>query len=219
MPPPSDVFPATGLLSAAVEYPSGIELFHVGEPVRTLYFIEQGVIKLTSYGIAGRDVLVGLRESGWLLGAAETILSQSHWATATTMGHCTLRQVSSRDLLSAAIEQNLSAWIARMIAREAVENIRRISSLSGSGAERLSSFIEQWLRAVRTIALPDGGIRSAVPLTVEEIAQAVCLGREHVTRLLVALEAAGEIRRDRGWIVILRGSHLYTVDSSSAAKS
>jgi CRP-like cAMP-binding protein len=41
-----------------------------------------------------------------------------------------------------------------------------------------------------------------VAMTVEDIAEAICLGREHVSRLMSELESTGTIRRARGWILI-----------------
>ena len=58
--------------------PAGTGLFRQGDRVRALYLIEAGLVKLIRSERAGRDVLVGLRTSGWLLGTAAGILGVVH---------------------------------------------------------------------------------------------------------------------------------------------
>jgi CRP-like cAMP-binding protein len=81
------------------EYSPGTTLFRQGEPVRTLYLIEDGFVKLTRAEESGHDVLIGVRSPGWLLGAASALLERPHPITAETVSACTLRRLATSDYL------------------------------------------------------------------------------------------------------------------------
>lgn len=87
-------------LPAAQVYPAGTKLFQQGSPVRDVYFIEQGLVKLTLLDPGGREVSVGLRLPGWIIGAAGTVIQKSHLVTGITLSDCRLRRVSSQGLPS-----------------------------------------------------------------------------------------------------------------------
>lgn len=82
-------------LPAAQAYAAGTKLFQQGSPVRDVYFIEQGLVKLTHLEPDGCEVNVGLRLPGWIIAAAGAVIQRSHLVTGTTLSQCRLRRVSS----------------------------------------------------------------------------------------------------------------------------
>jgi len=59
----------------------------------------------------------------------------------------------------------------------------------------------------RIYGLPaEAGLRIPVPLTVQMLADKVGCSRQWASRLLGELEAAGKLRRNRGWITLTDGT-------------
>jgi CRP-like cAMP-binding protein len=205
---PLDAWPDDLQLTEPASYPAGIELFSVGQPIRALHLIEEGVVKVTASACQGRVALIGFRGHGWLLGLSTVISSRCYDTAALTIAPSIVRQISPIALEKAWHQSRaVTEWLLRMLARESIANAERISGLVGGGSERIEMFLAELAR-MGTSKLSDGSLRLHVPLTVEEIGQAVCLGREHVSRLISSLEKEGVIRRDKGWILIPTESRL-----------
>ncbi|MCA1616908.1 MAG: Crp/Fnr family transcriptional regulator, partial [Acidobacteria bacterium] len=77
-------------LGSPQAYPVAMELFQQGAPAREVYFIERGVIKLVYLNQDGKSGIIGLRSSGWPLGACAAILQEIHPITAVTLTPCRL---------------------------------------------------------------------------------------------------------------------------------
>src|SRR6185503_8441385 len=71
-------------LSPCQKYPPGVELFAQGARAQHIYFIERGLVKLTSLCENGREVVVCLRSEDQMIGTSSVILQQSYSLQATT---------------------------------------------------------------------------------------------------------------------------------------
>lgn len=76
-------------------YPVGTVLVHQGMPAREVLLLERGMVKLVAMGEQGRPVIVGMRASGWLIGAAAVLLGQPYAATAETVTECAIRHLEA----------------------------------------------------------------------------------------------------------------------------
>lgn len=190
------------------EYPRGTVLFRQGGRVKALYLVGGGVVKLTRSEASGRDVIVGLRTTGWLLGSAAAILEIPHPVTAETVGACDLRQIPSADFIAISRVGPVAEWLLRMQARETYD---QVTSLGSFGALHPRQRLEQVLVKLGRAGVDtrsDGSLRLKVLLRQHELAQAIGVTREHVGRLLAELQRQGVIRRAAGWVLIPKGSPL-----------
>src|SRR6266566_2305133 len=71
-----DVLRKTCSSAVTVEYAPRTLLFPQGILADSVFFLISGLVKLTHIVSNGRELIVGLRRSGWLLGATAAILNQ-----------------------------------------------------------------------------------------------------------------------------------------------
>lgn len=175
-----------------------------GAPVRSLYFICSGYIKLFSNSLDGRTVILRFAGPGELLGLNE-LMSQA----ASTGPACF--EVSAEAMESArvmelsvpAFRQMLAEYpeaslrVGQQLAREchAAHQRIRLLGLSRTVVERVAGYLLD-AQAHR---------QPAARVTHEEIAQCLGLSRESVCRALAALRQAGAVRVEVGrWQVVDR---------------
>src|SRR5437867_819271 len=65
-------------------YPTGVELFHQGNPAVDVYFVEDGFIKLIRAEESGHQIILDLRFRESLVGAAAAIQNRFHPFSAVT---------------------------------------------------------------------------------------------------------------------------------------
>lgn len=184
----ADRWPEERAMGPPNSYPAGTGLFRQGDRVRALYLIEAGLVKLIRSERAGRDVLVGLRTSGWLLGTAAGILGVVHPVSAETLGVCELRQISVANLVLLAREAPVSSWLHRMLSRELHEEIALLGQFGAMAPRRRLERILARLAKDGGETREDGSVRLMISLKQHELAQAIGATREHVGRLLARLE-------------------------------
>jgi CRP/FNR family transcriptional regulator len=166
-------------------------------------------VKLTRSEPSGRQVLVGLRAPGWLLGAAAAPLGLPHPITAETVTTCALRQLAKGDYLT-LLETNIrvSHWVQRMQARQTYEQIVLLGTLGAlSPRQRLEQFLVHQIPS-GSVALVPGLVQLTLPLLQQELAQAIGVSPEHLSRLLKQLDVEGLIVRRKGRLQIPNDSVL-----------
>src|SRR5712672_1345121 len=86
-------------------YPVHVQLFTQGEVAECVYLISSGIVKLSCVEASGKEVIVGLRCSGWLLGATQIILNEVYPVTAATLSECQLVTISRPEFVKALSTQ------------------------------------------------------------------------------------------------------------------
>ena len=184
-------------------YPIATELFQQGTLAQEVYFIEKGAIKLVHVNPNGKEVIIGLRSSGWLLGAPEVILNQPHPATAVTLTRCYLNRVASETFrLLAKHNTSLSAYLHQVYSREVFEQMMRIAERECCTARQRLEILLKRLIPELDERDPEKEIWLQVPLKHSEIARLISVTPEHFSRLLKQMEQDGLIGRKGGWLVV-----------------
>jgi CRP/FNR family transcriptional regulator, cyclic AMP receptor protein len=186
-------------IEPSVSLPKGSRVFREGEPVRCVYFITHGVVKLVS-SAAGREVLVATRTRGWILGAVAAILNKSHRSTAITMSECQLVPLPLTEFHESRYQQqDMSMWLHDMLAREVEEQLARSRDLVTANVRgRLEQLLGDLLMCsgrTRT----DGSVKLTLSVTVTEIADLIGASREQVSRTISRLVKEGILRRHKNW--------------------
>jgi CRP/FNR family transcriptional regulator len=184
------------------DYSPETELFHRGQAIREIHLIERGLVKFTRAGKLGHEMVVMLRSSGDLLGAAAIVSHRIPQVTGRTLTECQIYSLSTKvfqDLVEVNIE--FSRSILQAISRQLYEQTERLAQLGTSSARaRLAHLLLQ--------LIPESGykskeeIRLELPISKVDIAGLLAITPEHLSRKFGELEEMGIIRRSKGWVYV-----------------
>ncbi len=166
-------------------YSSGIELFRQHDPAKQVYFIEKGIVKVSSIGPGGEEVIISLRRNNWLLGATQVISGNTYMTTATTLTPCSIRCVAARLFMDQLTTDNaFSVEVNRMLSFEIGHNIRKIITLECmSATERLKNFLCELISYENMAGLETKG-QLELPLKSAELAEIIAVTPQHLYRIL-----------------------------------
>lgn len=194
--------PWLSLLPAAQLYPVGTVLVRQGCEPGDIFFVEDGLAKLVRIDGNGREQILGLRGSGWFLGAAFVMAGRSHPASVVAVTSCAARRLSRETFLELLADQPGLSWhVHRMHSREVLSQFHHMADL---GVKTARQRLERVLRRLAAATKPNGGrdVRLSSPLKRWELASLIAVTPEHLSRLLKRLRDDGVVRMHKGWIVI-----------------
>jgi len=171
-------------------------------PAKTIYFIEDGLVKLSRTVESGKKVIAGLRRRNWIIGAPAVLLGKHYSFNITTLTNCRFRSISSNDF-TRLLEKDpqFAKQMFVMLSREIHSYGKKCVSLGCiSALGRLNELLSEVMREAAPSSGPLSKIK--VPLKQREIAQMIAVTPEHLSRLLKQLESEGTIRREKGMIVL-----------------
>jgi CRP-like cAMP-binding protein len=191
------------LLVPGQKYPTGFEVLRQSEIARDVWIIDSGVVKLVSFDEEGRELIVGVRLKGWVLGSASVILEQPNPVAAFTMTPCYLQRLDAAtfsEMLSG--NPTLSSWLHKMHSQEVFDQLVSITQASGLSARRrlervLAQLIEPLEDNVQGI-----DARITLPFSDRDLAGVLRITPEHLSRLFRQLANEGVIRRNKGRIIV-----------------
>ncbi|WP_446745691.1 Crp/Fnr family transcriptional regulator [Silvibacterium acidisoli] len=123
----------------------GTALLRQDEPVKTVYLIQDGLVKLSYLSDSGHEVTLGLRTEGWYAGAASALLNTPAPYTVETVVACSVSRIPVRNI-SYYLMQNPKATIhfISVLCQEHVSQSRAQLELMASSAEdRLERFMQE----------------------------------------------------------------------------
>jgi CRP-like cAMP-binding protein len=123
-------------------------IFSQGESPHTVWFICDGLVKMTRTESNGKPIIVGLRRTGWILGAGAILPERPYASTAETVTRSKLCCVPT-EKLKQAMETNplFSKWITTIYSGEVYSSMITICERSSlSGRQRLEKFICEIIR-------------------------------------------------------------------------
>jgi CRP-like cAMP-binding protein len=195
----------TGLtaLGHSYLYPAGVELFPQEVQLADVFALERGMVKLMRIDASGRELLLGLRLPGSLIGAFTAISRQATPVAAITLCRCRLRRIAIRDLQEALkMAPELSWQLQELHCREIHEQMSHIARLLDmSPRQRLESLL---VDLVRVSELTEGrsSIRLDLPLKQGELARLIGITPEHLSRILSQMKRDGVLDRAKGWVIV-----------------
>lgn len=198
---------ATSGAGHAVRYPAGSTLMMQGEPATDVHLIVSGAVKLVSTSPSGRDVTVGIRWPGWLLGISPVVLDVPHPCRTVTMVSSEIESVPVPDFRRLASRDSVvSDAVAWLLSWELAHAVRRASWQGETVRRRLELLLRDL--AVTCGQPLHGGFRIPLPLTHQELADLIVASREKVSRAPRASRTPGGTERwaDADDVVGLRRS-------------
>jgi len=175
-------------------------IFREGEPSTYLYVLRQGLLKLTSVGVGGREQIIGLATPGRLLGL-QTKHGNTYGFTAVTLSPASVCKLRNSDMLQ-VLEQNpaVSLKLIDMLNQELTEAQALIRVLGQKTAEeRVAWFL-------LTLAHADSRNTAdmiTIWLSRREMAEMLGLTIETVSRLISSFRREGLIDVSRRSMRIL----------------
>ena len=196
-------------LDPAMEYPAAIGLFKQGAAAQNVYLIEEGLVKLIRVEPSGREMIVGLRSPGWMVGAASVILGNKYAFSATTLTSCQLRRIPVNVFLSLLKTDASFSWYFHQVQSfQICDYFTRLADFGClSARDRLLKLLAL-LVSVSNSNDQETKIRLRLPLKNWEVAELIAVTPEHLSRVLKEMQREGFLNKDKGWIVIPRDSIL-----------
>lgn len=191
-------------IAAAQHCPAGQELFRQGEPLRAVYLIEAGLVRMTRLEHDGDERPIEFRMPGLILGAASVLSGNPALLTAVTATECELIMLpvaTFRRLVKS--EAVLSHYLLAMLSQQYYEQVIREAQMKNQSARaRVASLLLQCLPEAKQNETTD--IRLALPASHQDLAGFLLMSPEHFSRMLREMEDEGIIRREKGWIIVSR---------------
>jgi CRP/FNR family transcriptional regulator len=180
------------------EVKAGARIFDEDSPVRGVFVLCSGKVKLSSTSKQGKTLILKIAGPGDVLGLGAAISGERYEVTAEAIEPTQLKRIP-RDEFVAFLEKHgegslHAAQALSMEYRTAFFDARRLA-LSSSAAARLASVLLDW---GRTAQCGKTGMRFTMALTHEELASVIGSSRETVTRML------NKFRREK--LIEVRGS-------------
>ncbi len=189
-------------LGRPTSFPRGSVVMFEGEPEERLLLVLGGRVKATRAGPDGREVIIGIRDPGDLLGELAFIDRQPRSATVVALEPVTALMMPGH-LFREHLEQTprVAVVLLEVVAgrfREATLNHLQFASLDTMG--RLSARI---LELARRYGEPvDGGIEIQLPLSQEELASWTGASRTGVAQALQSMRELKWLDTERGRMTI-----------------
>ncbi len=183
-------------------YPTGAVLFGEGQPVRGIYVVQRGLVKLSVCASDGRTLILRIAHAGEALGVASAVGNRDYEATAEAQQPCDVTFIRQSDVLRLMrTHGEFALWITQLLSRDYNSTCREIRTLmlSGSASEKLARLLVGWLDERTGAPAPD---RMKVPLTHEEIGQMIGTSRETVTRLMAGFRKQRFIEQEGATLVV-----------------
>jgi PAS domain S-box-containing protein len=162
-----------------------------------IWYVSQGVVKLSTLCETGEEVLIGLAGQGMVFGSSLTSL---HIYQATALSDT---ELSSIYLAEIATFQHLSHTLLPKINRRLRQTEAFLAIVGRRRVEDRLDALLQLLKQEIGEKVPQG-TRFSVRLTHEDIASACCTTRVTITRLMGKLQKQGKISFDSKNHIILK---------------
>jgi len=186
-------------------YPKGVMLFVEGQPTRGLYIMCAGEAKLYVNSADGQSLTLRVVEHGEVLGLSSLIGDERCPVTAETLCPSQVSFISRLEFLQfMRAHADVALRVARHLSMELNKAWQqtKMLALAPDTHSKLTQFLLE--RAQNHSQSTPDGLRIALHMTHEEIAQSIGASRESVSRILSDWKHRGVIRSCGGSITILR---------------
>lgn len=187
-------------------------LFLKGDPGHQLFIVARGVIRISSTSDDGKETTLNLMHSGQMFGEVAVLDGQDRTANAIAHEPSELLVIERRELM-AFLDRNPEAMRRMLVA--VCARLRWISE-----ALEDAHFLDFPRRLAKRILLlaklfghphSEGGIRIAVQLSQQDLAELLVVTRESVNRQLRQWESDGLMTLRGGYLVVTDIARLETI--------
>ncbi|MEV4125790.1 Crp/Fnr family transcriptional regulator [Nocardia sp. NPDC049707] len=185
-------------------WPTGAVLLHEGDMSDHVLVIESGWVKVSSSAPSGKQVVLGIRGPGELLGELSAIDTGARSATITAISPVIATAVQGRVFRALLISDGALTFdlLRTVVTRLREADVHRLDYGAYTVTERLARLL---LEYAQRYGRPDADrVVIALPLTQTELANAANASREAVAKAFKHLREIGAIRTARRCVELLR---------------
>lgn len=184
-------------------FPANLPLFQQGDPIRDVYLLEKGIVKMTRGESNGQELILDLRMSGSLLGAVSALANDPAPMAAITLTPCDMYRLSSKDFLQlvdndAKLEHDLIEFISR---QRNEQIIRQAEQALLPARARLKSLLIQFEKEFGISR--NGRLQLALPITKQNIAGVLAITPQRLSIIFSEMKSEGLISEEKEWVVLL----------------
>jgi CRP-like cAMP-binding protein len=185
-------------------------LFSQNQPPDSLYFLEEGLVKLTRTNEVGKRIILSVRGPGDLVG--EEVLAdppQGFYTEAEVLTNAVVSQIPRETLRQAFAENNLALPLINYILQRRNALAVKIELLCLNDVEyRILHYLAELSSLVRP---SEGSNEYQIPITQLELADLIGATRETTSTTLNQLERRGLIKLSRRMLVVSSPDRLQAV--------
>jgi CRP-like cAMP-binding protein len=201
MPPHTDILSLIRQYAYRQAIPANTWLFRQGEPLRDLYLLEAGLVKMLRLEANGCEDVVELRSAGSLVGATSAIANTPAPMTAITCMESTVVRLPVNDFLQMArsstdVSHELLVFICWRSVEQSICHSRQKAFSSRVRLAQLFLWLTERFGAERS-----GEVRLASPLSKQEMAAWVGASPQHLSVVLGEMKRDGLIDEVGGWLI------------------
>ena len=198
--------------------PANTWLFQQDDPIRNIYLLEKGIVKLTRVEANGAESIGELRFGGTLLGAASALANVPVPLSAFTLTECKVARMSVADFLhleqsNRAFSHALLVFVSQQKGEQSIRYARRAMFSARAQLAHLLLLLRREFGEVR-----NGEMRLASPLTKQDMAGWIGITPQHLSAILREMKRDGLLAEENGWI-IFRDLKRLTYEAETGAKS
>ncbi len=182
---------------------TGTQLFRQDDPIRDIYLLEKGLVKMTRVEANGQESIGELRFSGTLLGAASALAKVPVPLSAFTITECKIVRISVRNFLqlvesNAVFSHELLVFISEQKGEQAIRHTRHSTFSARAQLVQLLLLLMREFGVARK-----GELQLASPLAKQDMAGLVGITPQHLSALLREMKDEELIAEENGWIIFL----------------
>jgi CRP-like cAMP-binding protein len=194
-------------------YAAGTAIFQQGMDAKSVYFIENGIVKLTYVNQSGDELIIALCSSGSVLGTVAAALKKPFQVSGTAVTNCLIHCLSGSQFIS--LLQEDAAFLSRLHQSQSEKLYELVEHVAQNkfcdAQQRLKNLLWQLIHLLELDASKTD-LRMILPLKQEEIASLIGVHATYVSKLLKELEREGVIARRKGWLIVPHPKALSYVD-------
>jgi CRP/FNR family cyclic AMP-dependent transcriptional regulator len=199
---------AIDALAARRKYEPGAYLCHEGDQSSHVIVVMAGHVRVLSYSIDDREVVIGVRAAGDIIGEQAALDNGPRSATLQALDKVeVITLVGSRFAVLCQTHARL-AWALLGVFSARLRDIGRQRSEYGGGSASQRVFAQLAEMAVRSGKRNGTGIEIRHQSTQQQLAANAATSRESYARALRDLRERGIISTGRGWILVRRPDEL-----------
>ena len=170
------------------EYKKGEILFYEGSISETLYFINQGSIKLFVNTLEGKEQIIHILFSGNFLGAFDLLKDSKYRFSAKAIDDCKLCKLNRKHFIRTLKENpDMAVNLIETLTDKLVKTERLVKSLATNNINSRISYLLNYLIDEYGVK-KDDQIDIKIPISREEMANMIGVSRETISRKLKQLE-------------------------------
>lgn len=195
----------------------GHAVFLEDSPIRGMYLLHRGKIKLVKYEEDGKEIILRISGAGEIVGHRCFFYRETYGVSAVALEECELSFLPKSQLMSALKEEHeLLFQFLRVFSEELHEEDKKLSLLMRKNVgERIAEFLLIALDQYSGTGEEENLIN--LQLTRDEIASSVGTSHETVTRYMSSFKSKGFIKEDKNWIYVLTPEGLRQFSDSRKA--